>query len=113
MFNASEQTLWEGSAYDSKQYNVIPISPIIEADLDSEAEFKEKLGVWDSLPELTITSTYVDSRIDSNTCTTGNPMSEPTLTLCHRRLYPPVRDLGFALSFFSAIRIEIQDRIQI
>jgi hypothetical protein len=27
----------------------------------------------------------------------GNPMTEPTLTLCQSRLYPPVRDLGFGL----------------
>ncbi len=28
-----------------------------------EAEFKEKYGVWDPMPELTITSPYVDSRV--------------------------------------------------
>ncbi len=39
---------------------------------------------------MTITSTYVDSRVDSNT---GNPcMTESILTLCKSRLYPPVRD---------------------
>jgi hypothetical protein len=29
-----------------------------------------------------ITSPYVDSRVDSNTCTMGNPTLESTLTLC-------------------------------
>jgi hypothetical protein len=33
----------------------------------------------------------------------GNPMPESALNLYHRRLYPPVRDLGFALSFFRQI----------
>jgi hypothetical protein len=40
----------------------------------------------------------VDSRVDSNAFTMGNPMSETTLTLCQSRLYPPVRDFGFGLS---------------
>ncbi len=38
----------------------------------SEAESKEKHGVWDPVPELTITSPYVHS----NTLTMGNPMPE-------------------------------------
>jgi hypothetical protein len=41
--------------------------------LISEAESKEKHGVWDPMPELTITSPYVHSRVDSNTFTMGNP----------------------------------------
>ncbi len=40
----------------------------------AEAESKEKHGAWDLMPELTITSPYVHSRVDSNTFTTGNPM---------------------------------------
>ncbi len=48
------------------------------------------------MPELTITSPYVHSRVDSNTFTMGNPMPEPTLTLCQSQLYPPVRDFGFS-----------------
>jgi hypothetical protein len=63
--------------------------------LRTEAESKEKHGVWDPIPELTLTSSYVHSRVDSNTFTVGNPMPESTLTLCHSRLYPPVRDFGF------------------
>ncbi len=47
--------------------------------------------------ELIITSpyAYVNSRVDSNTFTMGNPMPESTLTICQSRLYPPVRDSGF------------------
>jgi hypothetical protein len=63
----------------------------------AEAESKEKQGIWDPEPELTITSAYVDSRVDSNTCTMDNPMQELTLTLCQRLLYLPVMDLGFGL----------------
>jgi hypothetical protein len=33
----------------------------------AEAESKEKHGMWDPMPELTITSPYVDSRVDSST----------------------------------------------
>ncbi len=43
----------------------------------------------DSMPELTITSPYVHSRVDSNTITMGNPLPESTLS--------PVRDFGFGL----------------
>jgi hypothetical protein len=41
------------------------------------------------MPELAITSFYVDSRVDSNTFTMGNPMPESTLT--------PGRNLGFGI----------------
>jgi hypothetical protein len=63
----------------------------------SEAESKEKNGVRDPMPELTITSTYVHSRVHSNIFTMVNPMPESTLTLCQSRLYPPVRIFGFGL----------------
>ncbi len=46
---------------------------------DPETVFKEKHGVWDPMPKLTITSPYVDSK----TFTMGNPMPETTLTLWH------------------------------
>ncbi len=45
----------------------------------------------DPMPELTITSPYVHSRVDSSTNTTGNPMPESTLALCQSRLYPYAR----------------------
>jgi hypothetical protein len=45
----------------------------------TEAEYKEKLGVWDRMPELTITLPYVHSRVDYNTFTMGIPMPESTL----------------------------------
>ncbi len=44
-----------------------------------------------------VTSPYVHSSVDSNTCTMGNPMPKSTLTLCHSRLYTPGRDFGFDL----------------
>jgi hypothetical protein len=46
-----------------------------------------------------ITSSYVDSRVDPNTFTVGNPKRESTLTLYQSRLYPPVRDIAFGLNF--------------
>ncbi len=63
------------SLYVSKKV----VSPIyllssLWVELNSEAESKEKHGVWDPMQELTITSPYVYSRVDSNTFTIGNPM---------------------------------------
>ncbi len=62
-----------------------------------EAESKGKLGVWVPIPELTITSPYAHSRVESNTFTMDKPMPEPTLTLFQSRLYPPVWGFGFGL----------------
>jgi hypothetical protein len=59
----------------------------------TEAESKEKHGARGPMPELTITSPYVHSRIDSKTFTTGNSIPESTLTLCQSRLYPPNQGL--------------------
>ncbi len=81
----------------------------------TEAESKETHGVWDPMPELTITTPYVHSSIDSNTFnsidvylhtdiylqdiymtrTKGNPIPESTLTLCQTRLSS--RYFGFGL----------------
>ncbi len=48
--------------------------------------------------ELTITSLCVDSRVDFNTFTMGDPMPESTLTLnMSESTLSPVRDLGFGL----------------
>ncbi len=69
-----------------------------------EAESKEKHGLWDPMPELTITSRYVHSRVDSNTFFMGNPMPGSTLTLCQSRLYPPVRDL-FSLCLIYTVTV--------
>ncbi len=49
-------------------------------NLATEAEYKEKHGVWDPMPELTITSPSVHYRVDSNTFTMGIPMPESTLS---------------------------------
>jgi hypothetical protein len=51
----------------------------------TEAESKGKHGVWDPMPELTITSPYVLSKVDYNTFTMGNPVPESTLTLIQSR----------------------------
>jgi hypothetical protein len=58
---------------------------------------KKNMGIRDPMPELTITSPYVHSRVDSITFTIGNPyarvdlnpMPESDLTLCQSRLYIP------------------------
>jgi hypothetical protein len=80
-----------GNSYRRKTAKTIATTTV------SEAESKEKHVVWDPMPVLTITSPHVHSRVDSNTFTMGNPMPEPTLTLCKRRLYSPARDFGFSL----------------
>jgi hypothetical protein len=61
-----------------------------------EAESKEKDGVWDPMPELTITSPYVHFRIDSNTFI--------RTTLYQSRLYPLVSDFGFGLNILGQNR---------
>jgi hypothetical protein len=65
--------------------------------LQFRGRIQRKHGVWDPMPELTINSHCVHSRLGSNTFTMGNPMPESTLTLCQSRLYPPVSDCGFGL----------------
>ncbi len=59
----------------------------------TETESKEKHGVpyyrvWDPVPELTVTSPYVDSSVGLNTWTMGNTMPDSALPLCQSRLYP-------------------------
>ena len=61
--------------------------PVLLAKLP-EIKSKEKHGVWDPMPELTINSPYVDS----NTFTMGNILNpKPEWTLS------PSPDLGFGL----------------
>jgi hypothetical protein len=60
----------------------------MHASQEPEAESKEKHGVRDPMPELTITSLYFYSRVD--TFTIWAP-------LCQSRLYPPDRDFRFGL----------------
>jgi hypothetical protein len=49
--------------------------------IELRAESKEKHGVLDPImPELTITSPNVHSRVDSDTFTIGKPMLESTLS---------------------------------
>ena len=49
---------------------------------------------WDPMPELTITSPYVDSIVDSNTFTMGNPMTESTKTLMPESTLSPSMQSG-------------------
>jgi hypothetical protein len=65
----------------------------------SEADSKEKHGVWDPMSEWTLTSPNVHSRVDSNTFTTNNPMPESTFNLCQSRLYHQLGTLDFASVF--------------
>ncbi len=60
-------------------YQVFLLSPL-QVRTVAEAESKEKHGVWDPMPDLTITSPYVQSRVDSNTFTMDNPRPESTLS---------------------------------
>jgi hypothetical protein len=54
----------------------------------TETVFIEKLCVWDPLPELTLTSSYVEARVDSNTFTMGigQPYARVDLN--------PIKDMG-------------------
>ncbi len=45
------------------------------------------------MPELTMSSPYVHSKVDSTTFTMGNPWPESTLTPCQSRPYPPSQAL--------------------
>jgi hypothetical protein len=71
--------------------NLLVVLEKITADR-AETESKEKHGVWVPVPQLTITSLYVHSKVNYNTFI-------PWATLCQSRLYPPVRDFGFGLCF--------------
>ncbi len=51
----------------------------------ARSRIQRKHGVWDPMPDLTIISPYVHSRVDSNTFTMGNPMPVSTLSLCQSR----------------------------
>ncbi len=57
------------------------------------ADLMTKVDFVAQRPELTITSSYVQSRVDSNTFTMNIPMPESTLTLCQSQLYPPRQGL--------------------
>jgi len=59
----------------------------------------KKHGVWDAMPELTITSPYVVSRVDSNTCTVhnGQPYARVDLNPMPKSTLSPSQDLGFGL----------------
>ncbi len=71
-------------------------------------ECKEKHGVWDPMPELTITSCTLcplQSRLQVTFTmgTKGSPMPDSTLTLCQSRRYPQSRTLDVALEFETSL----------
>jgi hypothetical protein len=66
---------------------------------------KKNMVYGNPMPELIITSPYVHSRVDSNTFC--YPLSESTVTICKRRLYPPARDFRFG-GLSLCLRIKIQ-----
>jgi hypothetical protein len=90
-----DRVCWDGSitVYRAVLYTKVQLKSINNPEVES----KEKHDAWEAMQELTVTSPYVHSRVDSNTFTMGNPMPESTLTLFQSRLYPPVRDFGFGL----------------
>jgi hypothetical protein len=65
----------------------------------SEAESKEKHGVWNPMPELTMYSPYVHSRVDFNTFTTGigSPYARVSLTYARVDFIPQSGSLDWAL----------------
>jgi hypothetical protein len=54
-----------------------------------------------------LTSSYVHSKVDSNTFTMNNPMPKSTSTLCQSRFYPPVRDFGFGIRKWSSLNFDL------
>ena len=71
--------------------------PTLVGFSDPEAESKEKHGVCNPKPELTITSPYVNSRVDSNRFTMGIPMPESTLSPSHGLCIWPQLHIRFHL----------------
>ncbi len=85
-----------------------PFNPFMRGSaVSKEAESEEKHVVQDSMPELTITSPYINSSVDSNTFMMGNPISESTLTLCQSRLYPYRKGLRIWPQYISVFSLSI------
>ncbi len=65
-------------------------------------------GVWDPMPELTITSPHVHSRVDSKTFTMGNLMPESTLNTM-----PQSNLLKRTYLYRSQYNLHLQQRVEI
>jgi hypothetical protein len=97
--------------------NFVKVTPGRKFSSRAEAESKEKHCVLDPMPEFTIASPYVHSRVNSNKFTMGNPMPESTLTLCQSRLYPPSQGVWIcpldlvSLLLADVIRPELIERV--
>jgi hypothetical protein len=70
----------------------------------TEAESREKHGVWDPMLERTLTSPYVHSRVNSNTFIRGTLCR---VGLCQSRLYPPqsgTLSLAFGINTIKTLK---------
>ncbi len=59
------------------------------------------------MPESTITSSYVHSRVDLNTFIIGNPMPESPVTLCQSRLCSSDRDFWLASELIADFLVQL------
>jgi hypothetical protein len=95
--------------------NFVKVTPGRKILSSAEAESKEKHGVLDPMPEFTIASPYVHSRVNSNTFTMGigqpyarvnlNPVPKSTLSPQSGSLDLPSGSGKFALSRCDTTRI--------
>ncbi len=69
-----------------------------------KAESKEKHGVWDPMPELTITSPYVHSRVDSQHIYHGQPYARVDLNPMPESYLSPSQGLWIWPLFSSVYR---------
>ncbi len=84
--------------------------PITQLGWCPEAESREKHGGWDPIPEVTFTSPYFHSRVDSNTFFMGNSKPESTSTLyMPKSTLSPIQGLWIwpqimvTLSYYSCV----------
>jgi hypothetical protein len=99
-----QSKIWGGLCYqeifDPESYQnflfseqcVVPPRRVL-VHTNTEAESKEKQGVCDPMPELTVTSPYVHSRVDSNTFTMNNPIGVDLNPMPESTFYPQSRTL--------------------
>ncbi len=80
---------WRGKVKTTGNKNISPLISGVRPYWMPEAESKEKHGLWGPMPELSITSPYFVSKVNSNTCTV------PWETLCQSGPYPPNARVNF------------------
>ncbi len=81
----------------------------VSADTATEAESKEKHGVWDLIAgvDYNLTLCLLKFRPQHIYCTMGNPMPKSTSTLCNNRFHTPVRNFGFGLRNSTCFRCNV------